>query len=198
MNLKTLKEERFISSPYIQPKRYTYEYKGKKYSWDFICAKDSVSILLYHVDLQSFVFVKQFRIPLWHYQTSLKEYKENKNLGYTIELCSGLIDKNLSIEEIAKEECIEELGFHPKKLEKINEFYSGFGSGVSKQNLYFAEISKKDKLSQGGGIDAEEIEAVYVKVVDFEEFTKNIIRNSLLDYSYFWFMKEKAKVYNLA
>ncbi|MBK1993886.1 NUDIX hydrolase [Campylobacter novaezeelandiae] len=142
--------------------------------------------------------IKQFRIPLWHYQTSLKEHKENKNLGYTIELCSGLIDKNLSIEEIAKEECIEELGFHPKKLEKINEFYSGFGSGVSKQNLYFAEISQKDKLSQGGGIDAEEIEAVYVKVVDFEEFTKNIIRNSLLDYSYFWFMKEKAKVYNLA
>lgn len=56
-----------------------------------------------------------------------------------------------------------------KNLEKIGDFYTGFGSGVSKQSFYFAEVDEKDKISSGGGVDDEEIEAVYVKVQDFEK-----------------------------
>ncbi|TEY16770.1 NUDIX hydrolase, partial [Campylobacter sp. CH185] len=43
----------------------------------------------------------------------------------------------------------------------------------------------------GGGVDDEEIEAVYVKVQDFEKKCKNMIRTPLLDFAYMWFLKEK-------
>ncbi|ARE80461.1 NUDIX domain-containing protein [Campylobacter helveticus] len=193
MKFKNLKELPFTPSIYIKPKRFAYESKGKNYTWDFIEAKDSVSVLLYHKSLESFIFVRQFRIPLWYHQTHDENYKENANMGYTIELCSGLVDKNLSLEEIAKEECVEELGFLPKKLEKIGDYYTGFGSGVSKQSFYFAVVDEEDKIAQGGGVDGEQIEAIYVKVVEFEEFIKKQIRTPLLDFAYLWFMKNHFK-----
>ncbi|WP_270987097.1 NUDIX domain-containing protein [Campylobacter upsaliensis] len=194
MNFKNLKEVPFSSSIYIKPKRFTYESKGKNYTWDFIEAKDSVSVLLYHKSLESFVFVRQFRIPLWYHQNNDETYKENANMGYTIELCSGLVDKNLSLEEIAREECVEELGFLPKRLEKIGDYYTGFGSGVSKQSFYFAEVDEEDKIAQGGGVDGEQIEAVYVKVCEYESFIKEQIRTPLLDFAYLWFMKHYFKM----
>ncbi|TKX30447.1 NUDIX domain-containing protein [Campylobacter estrildidarum] len=193
MAFENLKEIAFDSSDYIKPKRFSYQSNGKNCTWDFIEVKDSVSILVYHKDFKSLVLVRQFRIPLWYHQ-KINNYKD-KNLGYTIELCSGLVDKNLSIEQIAKEECIEELGYAPKHLEKIKDFYTGFGSGVSKQSLYFAEIDKSDKVSNGGGIEDEQIETIYVKISEYEKFSRNIIHNSLLDFAYLWFLKEKMKPY---
>ncbi|WP_236633048.1 NUDIX domain-containing protein [Campylobacter armoricus] len=189
--VKNLQEEQFYNSKYIKPKRYTYIGKdGKKYTWDFIEAMDSVSIFLYHSQKDSFVFVKQFRIPLWDYQR--RNNLQVDEMGYSIELCSGLVDKNLSLEEIAKEECIEELGYAPKIMEKIGEFYTGFGSGVSRQFLFYAEINEKDKISNGGGVDGEDIQAVWVKRKDFSQFSKeNLIKTSLLEYAYLWFISKK-------
>jgi len=34
-------------------------------------------------------------------------------------LSFALVDKNLSLEDIAKEECLEELGYMPSHIEKI-------------------------------------------------------------------------------
>ncbi|TEY00238.1 NUDIX hydrolase [Campylobacter sp. US33a] len=190
MKISNIKELEFKDSIYIKPKRYSFTNDGKNCVWDFIEAMDSVSILLYHKSLQSFVFVKQFRIALWFHQQKDANYIKDDNMGYTIELCSGLVDKQLSLEQIAKEECIEELGYSPKKLEKIGEFYTGFGSGASKQTLYFAEIDEEDKISNGGGICEEVIESVFVKIEDFQEFVTKITRSPLLDYACLWFINK--------
>lgn len=191
MSFKNLKEESFNTSNYIKPKRFSYETNGKIYTWDFIEAKDSVSVLLYHKEFQSFIFVRQFRIPLWYHQSKDKNYKKDANMGYTIELCSGLVDKDLSLEDIAREECIEELGYSPKFLEKITDFYTGFGSGANKQSFFYAEVDEEDKISQGGGVEDEQIEAVYIKVEEFEEFSKNIIKSPSLSFAYYWFLDKK-------
>lgn len=189
--MKNLQEKQFGSSKYIKPKRYTYIGKDdKQYTWDFIEAMDSVSIFLYHHQKDAFVFVKQFRIPLWDYQK--RNHLQVDEMGFSIELCSGLVDKHLSIEDIAKEECIEELGYAPKTLEKIGEFYTGFGSGVSRQFLFYASIDENDKVNSGGGIDGEEIQAVWIKRNEFEQFCeKNPIRTPLLEYAYLWFKGKK-------
>ncbi|TKX31615.1 NUDIX hydrolase [Campylobacter aviculae] len=193
MPFENLKEILFDYSDYIKPKRFSYESNGKKCTWDFIETKDSVSILVYHKDFKSFVLVRQFRIPLWYYQ-KINNCKD-KDLGYTIELCSGLVDKNLPLDQIAKEECIEELGYLPKKLEKIKDFYTGFGSGVNKQSLYFAVVDENDKVSDGGGIEDEQIETIFVKVDEYDKFSKEIICNSLLEFAYLWFLKRKKDFY---
>ncbi len=194
MIFKNLKELPFCDSKYIKPKRFSYESNGKLYTWDFIESKDSVSILLYHKEFKSFIFVRQFRIPLWYHQKQDKNYQKNDNMGYTIELCSGLIDKDLPLEQIAKEECIEELGYAPKEFEKVSEFYTGFGSGASKQSFYFAIVDESDKVCNGGGVEDEQIEAVFVKIDEYEEFSKKIIHTPLLDFAYLWFLKEKKEL----
>lgn len=197
MDISTLKQEEFKSSIYIKAKRFSYLKNGKKHTWDFIEALDSVSTLLYHKERQSFIFVKQFRVPLWDYQVRNNVEIDKSELGYSIELCSGLVDKNLSIEDIAKEECLEELGYLPKSLEKIADFYGGFGSGASKQSLFFAEVSEEDKKAEGGGIDDEEIQSVFVKVKEFEEFSKRIVHAASFEFAYLWFMKNKTQIYGL-
>ena len=197
MDIQSLKQEEFKDSIYIKIKRFSYEKGGKKHSWDFIESLDSVSTLLYHKERQSFVFVRQFRIPLWDYQRRNNIILPQNELGYSVELCSGLVDKNLSLEDIAKEECLEELGYLPTYMEKIGDFYSGFGSGASKQSLFYAEIDESDKKGKGGGLDDEEIEAVFVKVKDFEVFSKKVIHAASFEFAYLWFLRNKAQKYGL-
>lgn len=197
MDIQSLKQEEFKDSIYIKIKRFSYEKGGKKHSWDFIESLDSVSTLLYHKERQSFVFVRQFRIPLWDYQRRNNIILPQNELGYSVELCSGLVDKNLSLEDIAKEECLEELGYLPTCMEKIGDFYSGFGSGASKQSLFYAEIDESDKKGKGGGLDDEEIEAVFVKVKDFETFSKKVIHAASFEFAYLWFLRNKAQKYGL-
>lgn len=197
MDIQSLKQEEFQGSIYVKIKRFSYEKGGKKHSWDFIESLDSVSTLLYHKERQSFIFVRQFRIPLWDYQMRNNIILPKNELGYSVELCSGLVDKNLSLEDIAKEECLEELGYLPPFIEKIGDFYSGFGSGTSKQSLFYAEVDERDKKSKGGGIDDEEIEAVFVKVKDFEVFSKKVIHAASFEFAYLWFLKNKAQKYGL-
>lgn len=197
MDIQSLKQEEFKDSIYIKIKRFSYEKGGKKHSWDFIESLDSVSTLLYHKERQSFVFVRQFRIPLWDYQRRNNIILPQNELGYSVELCSGLVDKNLSLEDIAKEECLEELGYLPTCMEKIGDFYSGFGSGTSKQTLFYAELDESDKKGKGGGLDDEEIEAVFVKVKDFEAFSKKVIHAASFEFAYLWFLRNKAQKYGL-
>lgn len=197
MDIQSLKQEEFKDSIYIKIKRFSYEKGGKKHSWDFIESLDSVSTLLYHKERQSFVFVRQFRIPLRDYQRRNNIILPQNELGYSVELCSGLVDKNLSLEDIAKEECLEELGYLPTCMEKIGDFYSGFGSGASKQSLFYAEIDESDKKGKGGGLDDEEIEAVFVKVKDFEAFSKKVIHAASFEFAYLWFLRNKAQKYGL-
>lgn len=197
MDIQSLKQEEFKDSIYIKIKRFSYEKGGKRHSWDFIESLDSVSTLLYHKERQSFVFVRQFRIPLWDYQRRNNIILPQNELGYSVELCSGLVDKNLSLEDIAKEECLEELGYLPTCMEKIGDFYSGFGSGASKQTLFYAELDESDKKGKGGGLDDEEIEAVFVKVKDFEAFSKKVIHAASFEFAYLWFLRNKAQKYGL-
>jgi len=44
--------------------------------------------------------------------------------GYTLELCAGIVDKKLSLEEIAREEVLEECGYDvpASRLQKIFSF----------------------------------------------------------------------------
>lgn len=197
MDIHSLQQEEFQNSIYIKAKRFSYTKGGKKHTWDFVESLDSVSILLYHKEKQSFIFVRQFRIPLWDYQRRNNISLPQNELGYSVELCSGLVDKNLSLEDIAKEECLEELGYLPKHIEKIADFYSGFGSGASKQSLFYAEVNESDKKGKGGGVDDEEIQSVFVQVKEFEKFCKKVIHAASFEFAYLWFLKNKAHKYGL-
>lgn len=154
-NIKNL-----INPKFIEPVEIIYEQNGRTKRWEAVKAHDSVAVLLYNKDKNSFVLVKQFR-PALYLQHSYK---------YSYELCAGIVDKEKSLEDIAKDEILEETGYEAKSLKKITSFFTSVGFAGSKQTLYYSEIDESMKKNNGGGIDDEDIEVVEVLVEDAKKF----------------------------
>lgn len=63
-------------------------------------------------------------IPLEDRKSPIDTEKYPAKLGFTLELCAGIVDKKISLAEIAVEEIFEECGYRvePEKLERIIQF----------------------------------------------------------------------------
>lgn len=105
-----------IDSPWIRPVRIHYQQDGEQKVWDVVRAHDSVSIIVFNTSRKKLVFVRQFR-PAFFYTfvpeklgtVDLEQYPPS--LGLTLELCAGIVDKDKSIVEIARDELREECGY---------------------------------------------------------------------------------------
>lgn len=176
-----LKIETCIESEYIRPKSMHYVQNGQEKRWDMIDAHNSVAILLYHEEYDAFVFVKQFRPAI---------YLKNKD-GYTYELCAGLVDKDKTLEEIAIEEIIEETGYDVplESLVRITSFYTAVGVAGGQQTLFYAPLKESLHVNEGGGIDNEAIEVVYVPRKEVLKFMydESVVKTSGLMFSLMWF-----------
>jgi len=168
------------SSDFVKVERMHYTQEGVQKSWDLAQVHDSVAILIYHKGREAFVLVKQFRPPV---------YLKNSD-GFTHELCAGIVDKELSLVEIAQEEILEETGYAVKRerIEKITSFYTAVGFAGAKQELYHVVVDDEDKVSEGGGIDVEAIEVVYLPVHKAEAFIydENIVKTPGLMFAMTW------------
>ncbi|WP_104713126.1 NUDIX hydrolase [Helicobacter cetorum] len=180
-----------LDSLYIQQKRMHYNEEGIKKTWDIINSLDSVAILLYELQTDCYIIVRQFRPAI--YARNLNHQQELD--GYTYELCAGLVDKpNKSLEEIACEEVLEECGYkiEPKNLENIGNFYSATGVSGSLQKIYYAKVSQDLKVSNGGGIDMEHIEILHLKRVKALDFIMDFQypKTTGLSYAILWHLKQ--------
>ncbi|MEA1880032.1 MAG: NUDIX domain-containing protein [Campylobacterota bacterium] len=173
--LQPLKNAKFIRSSFA-----TYRQNGKEKNWEIVEAHDSVAILIYHKNKDAFVLVKQFRPAV---------YIQNNN-GLTVELCAGIVDKKLSLVDIAKEEIEEECGYAvvAENIEKITSFHTSVGFAGSKQTLYYAEVDESMKVSEGGGIDDEQIEVIYLPTSEAKAFIYNesIAKTPGLMFAFMW------------
>ena len=148
---------------FVKPIRIKYTLKGRQKEWEAIISHDSVSILLWHVDKESFILVKQLRVPVLN---------ANKTNGMTYELCAGIVDKKVSNVQIAKEEILEECGYNVplENIQKISSFYTNVGVSGAMQTLYFAECDNSMQVSEGGGLEEEDIEVIYLHKDKAKEF----------------------------
>jgi len=182
LSIDTLEEPNFI-----KPILINYTQKGMKKKWEAVLSHDSVSILLYHTERQSFVIVKQLRPPIFN--------MDNKD-GYMYELCAGIIDKELSDKEIAREEVLEECGYDVplKNLEKITTFYTSVGISGASQTLYYAEIDESMQCSEGGGLAEEEIEVIYLPLEKVKKFMfdETYKKTPGMLMAFYWFFENKA------
>ncbi len=180
-SIKIIKIEPCENPKFIKPRLVTYEQSGVIKSWEVASTHDSVAILLYHDSKKSFVLVKQFRPAI---------YLHNED-GYTYELCAGLVDKDKEIRQIAKEEILEECGYDVplEKVEKIVAFHTAVGFAGGKQTLFIAHVDDDMKVSEGGGIDDEEIEVVYLPLAEAKAFIydENFAKTPGLMFAFMWF-----------
>ena len=173
--LTPLVEPKFITTAFA-----TYEQNEIEKSWEVVEAHDSVAILIYHTVRDSFILVRQFRPAVYL----------NNHDGMTVELCAGLVDKSLSLEQIAIEEIEEECGYavSTDAIERISSFHTSVGFAGSRQTLYYAEVDDSVRVGDGGGIDSELIEVMELPTADAMEFIydESIAKTPGLMFAFLW------------
>ncbi|WP_345992586.1 NUDIX hydrolase [Sulfurimonas sp. HSL-1716] len=182
----TIKETARLKNPsFVKPLLIHYKQNGIHRTWEAVKSHDSVSILLYNTDLDTFVIVKQFRPPV---------LLSNETDGMMYELCAGIVDKELSLKEIAKEEILEECGYDVplEKIEEITSFYTSVGISGAKQTLFYAIIDEKMKQNEGGGLEEESIEVVHIKKDEAKRFVleKKYQKTPGLMVAFYWFFDQ--------
>lgn len=187
--IENLKISELKDTKFIHPVKVTFKQNGKEKTWEAVRSHDSVAVLLYHQEKDSFLLVKQFRVPV---------YLNDETKTFTYELCAGLVDKNKSLEEIVVEEIDEECGYEVdvKSIQRVTSFYTNVGISGGCQHLYFAKIDESMKIHQGGGINDEQIELFYLPVKDCENFIfdESKAKTPGLIFSFYWFLKNRKEM----
>jgi len=210
--MEKLEDIRFVEmkdSQYLQPYRMHYKQAGQEKLWDCIHSHNSVYVLIFNKTRKVFVFVEQFRPSV--FVSSVCQAK-NKDVfvgsswqesdgkpGITIELCAGIIDKDMSKEETAAAEVFEECGYtiKPECLEKIVSCLSSVGSCGDQATIFYCEVTDTLKVSEGGGLAAEG-ELINVKEMSIPEARAYVSSpspntTSELLFAVTWFLANKTQ-----
>jgi len=119
---------------------------------------NGAAILLYNSDKKTVILTRQFRLPT---------YLNGNKTGMMIEACAGLLDKENAEQAIIRE-TEEETGYRLNKVQKVLETYMSPGSVTEILYLFVGEYDESLKVSEGGGLDAEQ-ENIEVLEFTFDE-----------------------------
>ncbi|XP_020310247.1 uridine diphosphate glucose pyrophosphatase NUDT14-like [Oncorhynchus kisutch] len=135
----------------------------------------------------------------------VKTHQPPGSAGMTYELCAGLVDKaDLSLEEIAKQEVLEECGYDVPvaKLRRITSYSSGVGVTGAKQTMFYAEVSDENRVGEGGGVpqEGELIEVVKVPLHEAMTFAydESIPKTMGVIFSFIWFHNNMSPKYKIS
>lgn len=164
--IKNFKQVPFDKSNFLKPVTVEFEENGVKKIWDLVESHDSVAIFIVNYTNETIIFVKQFRAPVYH---------KNKTDGYTYELCAGIMDEDETPKECAIKECLEECGYAvpPEHMVELADVYSQVGITGAKQTWFMAEVHQGHKVSEGGGINDENIEVIEMPLKDIGAFVQD-------------------------
>jgi ADP-ribose pyrophosphatase len=105
---------------------------------------DAAAAILFNRDSQKVILVEQFRYPTYE-----------KGPGWIQEVVAGVIKPHEKPEEGVQREIEEEAGYHAQQLTPIATFYVSPGGTSERIFLYYAEVGDSDRISEGGGLAAE-------------------------------------------
>ncbi|KAK9685817.1 hypothetical protein QE152_g37660 [Popillia japonica] len=192
------------SSKYIKPVSVHYILNGKSRISYAVTSSNCVAVIIHNISKNELVFVKQFRAAKYfsnvaendrYGQIDLKKY--SPDLGISLELCAGTVDKEASLEEIVAEEILEECGYkvNVSSLEKVHSFPANEYSTII-THIYYCEVTEAMKINKGGGIDDELIEVINMPVTQVQEIISkdNSLIHPILIYCFYWFLKNKGEL----
>ena len=119
--------------------------------------------------------------------------------GVTYELCAGIVDKDIALNLIMKQEVLEECGYDvpEEKFEKIFSSRGSVGIAGSVQYVFYAEVTDDMIVSEGGGnkSEGEHIEVYYLPMSNVKEFLFNetLPKPPSLMAAFFWYLNTKGQ-----
>ena len=105
---------------------------------------NGATILLYSPLKKTVVLTRQFRFPAF----------VNEHDGMLIETCAGLLDQD-DPHTCIRKETQEETGYRIENVRKVFEAFMSPGSVTERLHFFVGEYSDQDKVSEGGGLEAE-------------------------------------------
>ncbi|HEX8013994.1 MAG TPA: NUDIX domain-containing protein [Flavobacterium sp.] len=158
-----IKETKLLSDNWYVLNKVTFNYKKENQPTESHIREvydrgNGAGILLYNTAKKTVILTRQFRLPT---------YLNGNKTGMMIEVCAGLLDKDNAEKAIIRE-TEEETGYRLKKVQKVIETYMSPGSVTEILYLFVGEYDESMKVSEGGGLDAEQ-ENIEVLEYTFEE-----------------------------
>ncbi len=152
--IKITKTEVLSDSWYLL-KKITFEHQQANGTWitqsrEAYDRGNGAVILLYNKSKKSVILTEQFRMPT---------YINGNQTGMMIEACAGLLDLD-NAEDCIRRETEEETGYKVTDVRKVFEAYMSPGSVTEILYFFVAEYTPSMKISEGGGIDHENIEVL--------------------------------------
>jgi nudix-type nucleoside diphosphatase (YffH/AdpP family) len=156
-------ETKLLSDNWYLLNRVTFNYKkenqpAESHKREVYDRGNGAAILLYNTTKKTVVLTRQFRLPT---------YLNGNKTGMMIEVCAGLLDKD-NAEQAVIRETEEETGYRLNKVQKVIETYMSPGSVTEILYLFVGEYDESMKVSEGGGLDAEQ-ENIEVLELTFDE-----------------------------
>ncbi len=133
---------------------------------------DSVAVVLVNPERETFVFVEQFRYPV---------YTKEPEKAWILEIVAGTIEKGSTPEDTIIREIQEESGYLVQNLQPIMSFYPSPGASNEIIYLFYGEILSAQKISDGGGViaEGEDIRIVEIPFSDvYEMMEKGEIKDA--------------------
>lgn len=128
---------------------------------------DAVGVLIHHLERDEYLLVRQVR-------TAMVRHGE----PWLLEIVAGMIDPGENPEQAAVREVEEEVGYQPQALKPLGSMYGSPGGLAERVWLYLAEVSEAERTGEGGGLEDEDIELVWLKP---EEVRRMVAQDELRD-----------------
>lgn len=157
---KTMKSEKVYEGKILNLRIDTVELPNKKYSKREIVEHSGAVAIVPIIDKDKLILIKQYR----------KAVED-----YLYEIPAGRIEINEEPRETAIRELIEEIGYRPKKLTYLSEFYPSPGYTNEKIQLFLGEAL----IAEAPDTETEEL--IEVHEFTFDQVIKMIERNEIID-----------------
>jgi GDP-mannose pyrophosphatase NudK len=153
-HVQVLKTEVLSDNWYVL-RKVTFRLRKRDGSWEVQSREaydrgNGATILLYDRERRTVVLTQQFRLPT---------YVNGNASGMLIEACAGLLDKDDPETCIARE-AFEETGYEIRNPRKVMQAYMSPGSVTEILHFFVAEYSRTQRVSDGGGVEEEDIEVM--------------------------------------
>ena len=177
-----IKETEHVGDFFVEKTAYVADLE-KDYRRFSIERPDCVAVLLYNVDSDSVVLVRQFRYPAYEKLNPIQYRNLNKENKYPIEINSdnflyeavaGKIDVGETPEQAVVRETMEEVGYKIKEKSLIHCRFIFMSPGYSSERIYFylSIVNNSMKKELGGGVkdENEDIEVVEMPFLQFKSY----------------------------